>query len=130
MSLRILFSVFESISHRCFCDICLKGICSSIEPGYLITNLIYFAVNDKEILVDKDANGINQSKGNKNRDHVSGDKKSANRILADNVRQQMILEARRDEWRKAALVLNHICIWVFLFAVVVSFMAIFFQAPL
>ncbi|KAL9955079.1 hypothetical protein ACROYT_G036354 [Oculina patagonica] len=87
-------------------------------------------LNDKEILVAKDTNGNNQSKPGKNRGHVTGDKKSANRILADNVRQQMILEARQDEWRKAALVLNHVCIWVFLFAVVVSFMAIFFQAPL
>ena len=87
-------------------------------------------MNDKEILVAKETNQINQSKSSKNCGHVSGDKKSANRILADNVQQHMILEARRDEWRKAALVLNHICIWVFLFAVVVSFMAIFFQAPL
>ena len=87
-------------------------------------------MNDKEILVAKETNEINQSKSSKNRGHVSGDKKSANRILADNVQQHMILEARRDEWRKAALVLNHVCIWVFLFAFVVSFMAIFFQAPL
>lgn len=87
-------------------------------------------MNDKESLFAKDTNGNNQSKTANNRGHVTGDKKSANRILADNVRQQMILEARQDEWRKAALVLNHICIWVFLFAVVVSFMAIFFQAPL
>ena len=84
----------------------------------------------KKSWLPRETNEINQSKSSKNRGYVSGDKKSANRILADNVQQHMILEARRDEWRKAALVLNHICIWVFLFAVVVSFMAIFFQAPL
>lgn len=58
------------------------------------------------------------------------DKKTSNRILGDNIRHQMILEKRQEEWRKAALVLNHICIWVFLIAVVVSFLAIFLQAPL
>ena len=71
-----------------------------------------------------------QSKSGQSNGHVPVDKKSANKILADNVRHQMILEARQVEWKKAALVLNHICIWVFLFAVVVSFMAIFLQAPL
>ena len=92
--------------------------------------LYYFTVNDKAMLVTKDTQGSNQTKSSKSLGHVTGDKKSANRILADNVRHQMILEARQDEWRRAALVLNHICIWVFLFAVVVSFMAIFLQAPL
>lgn len=87
-------------------------------------------INDKEILVSKETNGNSHSKSANSHNHVPQDKKSTNRILADNVRQQMILEARQDEWRKAALVLNHICIWVFVFAVVVSFMAIFLQAPL
>ena len=80
--------------------------------------------------VVKDTQESNQSKSEKSNGHVKGDKKSANRILGDNVRHQMVLEARQEEWRKAALVLNHICIWVFLFAVIVSFMAIFLQAPL
>lgn len=61
---------------------------------------------------------------------MTGDKKTSNRILGDNIRHQMILEKRQEEWRKAALVLNHICIWVFLIAVVVSFLSIFLQAPL
>lgn len=93
-------------------------------------NIIDFTVNGKESLVAKNTNGNNQSQSGNSLSHVPGDKKTANRILADNVHQQMILEARQDEWRKAALVLNHICIWVFLFAVVVSFLAIFLQAPL
>ncbi|KAJ7390923.1 hypothetical protein OS493_020943 [Desmophyllum pertusum] len=87
-------------------------------------------LNGKESLVAKNTNENNQSQSGNSLSHVPGDKKTANRILADNVHQQMILEARQDEWRKAALVLNHICIWVFLFAVVVSFLAIFLQAPL
>lgn len=90
----------------------------------------FFSVNDKETLVAKDMKMSNQSKSGSSHDHVPDDKKSTNRILADNIRHQMILEARQDEWRKAALVLNHICIWVFVLAVVVSFMAIFLQAPL
>lgn len=93
-------------------------------------NIIDFTVNGKESLVAKNTNENNQSQSGNSLSHVPGDKKTANRILADNVHQQMILEARQDEWRKAALVLNHICIWVFLFAVVVSFLAIFLQAPL
>nr|XP_058950106.1 neuronal acetylcholine receptor subunit alpha-7-like isoform X2 [Pocillopora verrucosa] len=87
-------------------------------------------INDKETLVAKDIKMSNQSKSGSSHDHVPDDKKSTNRILADNIRHQMILEARQHEWRKAALVLNHICIWVFVLAVVVSFMAIFLQAPL
>ena len=94
------------------------------------SSTIYFAVNDRAMLAAKERQGSSQSQNGKNSGHVSSDKKSANRILADNVRHQMILEVRKDEWRKAALVLNHICIWVFLFAVVVSFMVIFLQAPL
>lgn len=65
-----------------------------------------------------------------NTNSSKSDKKTSNRILGDNIRHQMILEKRQEEWRKAALVLNHICIWVFLIAVVVSFLAIFLQAPL
>ncbi|XP_022782381.1 neuronal acetylcholine receptor subunit alpha-3-like isoform X2 [Stylophora pistillata] len=87
-------------------------------------------MNDKETLVAKDTKLRNNTKRSGNsQNHVPDDKKSTNKILADNVRQQMILQARQDEWRKAALVLNHICIWIFVLAVVVSFMAIFLQAP-
>ena len=92
--------------------------------------IFFFSVNDKETLVAKDTKLRNNTKRSGNsQNHVPDDKKSTNKILADNVRQQMILQARQDEWRKAALVLNHICIWIFVLAVVVSFMAIFLQAP-
>jgi len=71
-----------------------------------------------------------QPTNDKSNGNIISDKKSSSKILAENVQYQMMLEARQEEWRKAALVLNHICIWVYLFAVVVSFMAIFLQAPL
>jgi len=84
-------------------------------------------VNDN---TTKETSASNQPINEKSNGNVISDKKSSSKILAENVQYQMILEARQEEWRKAALVLNHICIWVYLFAVVVSFMAIFLQAPL
>lgn len=87
-------------------------------------------MNDRTTTVAKDTAGSNHSKNSKSNGHVTGDKKSPNKILADNVRHQMVLEARQEEWRKAALVLNHICIWVYLLAVIVSFLAMFLKAPL
>lgn len=48
-------------------------------------NVIYFVVNDKEILVVKEINGINYLKNSENCGYVLGDKKSVNRILVDNV---------------------------------------------
>ena len=57
------------------------------------------------------------------------DKRNANSILVENIQQQEIMEARQEEWKKAALVMNNLFMWIYVFAVVVSGAAIFLKSP-
>ena len=60
---------------------------------------------------------------------IPSEKANANKILQENIEQLETIEARQDEWRKAALVLNNLFMWIYILAVIISDISIFLRSP-